>query len=156
MYPLPRCSNESRAIFLAFHVAAARDFRRAMADPLSPEEVVEVTSSSLRGYMARRAAVCPLARTVLLWTRFQAAVQAIQECAGDRNFDLYHALLPIVGHLVTCTHGTQYALIVWEELVRYQTLSEAEQVSIFPRKAPLLKQLNLTQNHSIWPQNNLI
>ena len=78
MYPLTRCSKQSRAIFLAFHVAAARGFRRAMADPLSPEEVVEVTASSLRSYMVRRAAVCPLARTVLLWTRFQAAVQAIQ------------------------------------------------------------------------------
>ena len=49
-----------------------------MDDPRFEEAQVEVTEASLRGYMNRRAAVCPLARTVLLWTHFQVTIQAMQ------------------------------------------------------------------------------
>ena len=76
--------------------------------------------------MLDRAAVCPLARTVLMWCRFQETIQALQECPGDRNMGGGHTLLPIAASLFTLTHGTQYACLVPEELARFGCLSDAE------------------------------
>lgn len=67
--------------------------------------------------MRERASSTPLARGILAWCKLEAAIEAIQESAGDRDAAAYYALLPILGMAFSCTHATQYAQMVWEELV---------------------------------------
>jgi len=114
-----QCSNECRAILVAIHVSASIAYRESL-------EGNQPSVQGLRDFMRERAMTCPLARGVLSWCRSEAAIEAIQESAGDRDAELYFGLLPVMGMLFTCTHATQYSQLVWEELVRRQTLSAAE------------------------------
>ena len=115
-----QCDNESRGIRLAILVQAAQSYMKTVTNR------GDASWQGLYAHMRKRAADCPLARDVFMWVTFQGTIEAIQESAGDRDFETYHRLLPILGLLFSVTHATGYEMLVWEELVRYQTLSEAE------------------------------
>jgi len=120
-----QCSEESRGIHAAMLVDAAFRYMR-------PVDANSETASweELHVFMRKKAATCHLARDVLLWMAIQSAIESIQECAGDRDFNTFHAILPILALLFSVTHATGYAQLIWEELVRFHTLSEAEQVRL--------------------------
>ena len=114
--------EECRGQLQAVYASCARKYKTSLPQGEEP------TAEGLRSFMRDRAKRCPLARGIYLWSKFEAAIEAISETAGDRDFDTFHGLLPILALLFVSTHATQYAYIVWEELVGLQTLSEAERV----------------------------
>jgi len=118
-----QCSSECRAILAAIHTSAGRAYQRAIQrkDVQGP-----ASAAGLRTFMRERASSTPLVRGILAWCKLEAAIEAIQESAGDRDAAAYYALLPILGMVFSFTHATQYAQMVWEELVHRETLSEAE------------------------------
>ena len=119
-----QCCTESREIWAAILVDGARKYIAAVE---AKTVAGPATWEGWNKYMRDRASSCPLARDTFMWVQWMTVIQHFQECAGDRDFETFHGLLPLFGLLFSVTHATGYAQLVWEELVRFMTLSKAEQ-----------------------------